>query len=110
MEDHEIPERELSDWSPITNEYFLAILGKAGEELCECSTAIFRCIIQGIDGKEPVTGKVNEQWLEDEIADVQAMLDHVVIRLRLDRDRIAKRKRTKYVWKSRWFESLRGVL
>lgn len=107
MEDDEIPERELQDWQPITNKYELAILGKAGEELNEAGVAIFRCIIQGIDEREPVTSKINKHWLEDEIADVRAMLDHVEYRLNLDQHRIDKRRKKKFLWKARWFDNLK---
>ena len=106
MEDADIPERELSDWIPITDKYTLAVLGKAGEEICEGGSAIFRCIIQGINEKEPVTGKVNRHWLEDEIADIRAMLNHVEIRLGLDMERIGQRQKAKFRYKARWFDRL----
>lgn len=61
-----------SPWEPIRNPIHIAILGKLVEELNECGSAASRCIIQGIDEAEPVTGKINAEWLLDELADVQA--------------------------------------
>jgi NTP pyrophosphatase (non-canonical NTP hydrolase) len=65
---------ELNPWEPTTSKIDLKILGKLGEELGELSAAVSRCIIQGIDEAEPTTGKINRQWLEEEIADVHAGL------------------------------------
>ena len=108
MDDKDIPKHALSEWQPVTDKYILAILGKAGEELCEAGSAIFRCIIQGIHESEPVTKKLNKEWLEDEIADVRAMLEHVEDRLNLDNERITKRTNVKFAWKATWFDSLKG--
>ena len=107
MEDKDIPTTEVSDWQPITNKLDLAILGKLGEELSECATAIFRCIIQGIDEKQPVTGKVNKEWLEDEMADIIAMSEFVFQHFNLDRERMTDRARKKHSYKVPWFASLR---
>jgi hypothetical protein len=80
--------RDANPWHPIDDKVDLKHLGKLGEELSElaaasskCATAVCRCIIQGVDEAEPVTGKVNREWLEDEIADVQANMDLVFARL-----------------------------
>ena len=78
METDDIPTSPPSAWHPTTNKVDLAHLGKLGEELAECAAAASRCIIQGIDEAHPVTGKTNRQWLEEEIADVVAMIDHTV--------------------------------
>lgn len=48
-------------WHPISDPVDLKHLGKLSEELGECSAAVARCIIQGIDECEPVTGKINRQ-------------------------------------------------
>jgi hypothetical protein len=50
----------------------LKILGKQLEELNELGSATARCIIQGIDGREPVTKKPNREWFMEEVADVYA--------------------------------------
>jgi hypothetical protein len=62
----------LNPWRPMTRPIDLKHLGKLGEESNELGAAISRCIIQGIDEREPVTGKPNRQWLAEEIADVLA--------------------------------------
>ena len=93
---------QINPWIPITDPRALKFLGKLGEEAGELSSAVSRCIIQGLDEAEPVTGKVNREWLEDEIADMYANLKLVTEEFDLDVNRImaravAKRSRLK-VW------------
>lgn len=107
MEDKDIPSGAPSDWQPTTNKADLAILGKLGEETSECASALFRCVIQGIDEEQPVTGKVNREWLEDEIADVLAMIEHTIRHFNLNRDRMSQRTKRKFSYKAPWFEALR---
>jgi hypothetical protein len=110
MEDADInPDRRVSDWQPITKKSDLAHLGKLGEEVCECGASIFRCIIQGVEEAEPTTGKINRIWLEDEIADVQALMDHVILKFGLNKLRIEERRKKKFYWKLSWFVSLEKV-
>lgn len=78
-------------WHPITDAVDLKHLGKLAEELNECGSAVSRCIIQGVDECEPVTGKVNREWLEEELADVLANVHLVRERFNLDNDRMTKR-------------------
>lgn len=85
-------DRHLNPWHPMTDETDLAHLGKLAEELAECGAVVARCIIQGIGGSEPSTGKPNKVWLEDEIADVYATIEKVVQRFELDDARIFGRK------------------
>ena len=47
-------------------------LGKACEEATELASILARCLIQGLDQSEPVTGKPNRQALFEEIADLDA--------------------------------------
>lgn len=54
-----------------------------------------RCVIQGINEREPKTGYLNQHWLEDEIADVLANAELVMDRFHLDKARIAKRSAAK---------------
>ena len=105
MEDKDIG-KPLQNWQPLTNKADLAHLGKLGEEVNELGAAINRCIIQGIDEAEPETHKPNRLWLEDEIADVLAMIDHAIIHFKLDQDRISERSSRKFIWKATWFTSL----
>lgn len=54
-----------------------------------------RCIIQGIEEREPVTGKPNRVWLEDEIADVFAGMYLSIQLFDLDLKRINERSAAK---------------
>lgn len=83
--------RDANPWHPITNTVDLKHLGKLAEELNECGSAVARCIIQGVDECEPVTGIVNRNWLENEIADVLANIILVRQRFSLDAAKIEKR-------------------
>lgn len=106
MEDKDTPTGVASEWQPITNKCDLAVLGKFGEELSECTTSIFRCIIQGMNEAEPTTGKINKHWLEDEVADVLALLAFALARFNLDKERINARVEMKRRYKEPWFASL----
>jgi NTP pyrophosphatase (non-canonical NTP hydrolase) len=86
----------VSPWHPITDPFELKVLGKLGEEAGELSSVVSRCIIQGILECHPLTGKVNKEWLEEEIADVLASiaiaqdsfdLNREAIRMRVERKR-----------------------
>lgn len=99
-------ERPLNPWHPMTDEIDLAILGKLAEELSECGAAVARCIIQGVDGSEPVTGKPNKEWLEDEIADVLAGIHLSTRRFGLDGHRILEREGEKIGHLNRWHSLL----
>lgn len=89
--------RDANPWHPITDPLDLKYLGKLCEEAGELASAVSRCIIQGIDECEPSTGKPNREWLEDEVADVQANIDLVVERFGLDEERMAARIEKKKV-------------
>lgn len=93
-------------WVPISDALTLKHIGKLGEECCELGAAIFRCIIQGIDEAEPVTGKVNRVWLQEEIADVIANSNLVRNFLQLDATDIALRVGRKTRQLKLWHEML----
>jgi hypothetical protein len=88
-------ERTMSPWHPISDAVDLKHLGKFSEELGECQAAVARCIIQGVDEREPVTGKVNRHWLEEEIADVRAGATLAIKRFDLNEARIEARAKRK---------------
>jgi hypothetical protein len=94
--------RDASPWQPITDAVDLKHLGKLGEECNELGSAISRCIIQGVDEAEPVTGKLNREWMEDEIADVEAGIELAKRRFDLDRDRIHRRRIKKMLHLLKW--------
>jgi NTP pyrophosphatase (non-canonical NTP hydrolase) len=81
-------------------------LGKLAEELSECSSAVARCIIQGISEAEPSTGKINLAWLEDEIADVVANIDLVIEHFGLNNESIVARAEFKQKYLKRWHKTL----
>lgn len=85
----------LNPWHPMTDAVDVKHLGKLGEECCELGSAIARCIIQGIDEFEPVTGKPNREWLENEIADVLAGIELNIQHFGLDRHAILERREHK---------------
>lgn len=94
--------RDANPWHPIDDKVDLKHLGKLGEELNECGSAVSRCIIQGVDESEPVTGKINRVWLEEEIADVRANSELCIERFALDEARIAARAERKKAHLRQW--------
>lgn len=94
--------KDPNPWHPMTDSVALKHIGKLGEEASELATACLRCIIQGVEEREPVTGKINREWLEDEIADVLANISLVVPYFDLDLARIGKREAMKREHLSKW--------
>ena len=99
--------REANPWRPMQSAIDLKHLGKLAEELSEAGAAVARCIIQGIDEKEPVTGKVNREWLEEELADVCANIGLVVDHFHLNRSRIKDRESKKAYFLRKWHGTLK---
>lgn len=94
--------RDPNPWHPIKDAIDLKTLGKLGEECGELSSAVSRCIIQGVNEKEPVTGKSNKQWLQEEVADVLANIELVAERFNLNEEEIYKRVERKKVHLRKW--------
>ncbi len=92
--------RDANPWHPMTNSVDLKHLGKLLEECGELVSALSRCLIQGINESEPVTGVVNKDWLENEIADVITGIELVEKRFGLMRleGRIAKKTKHLSQW------------
>lgn len=99
-----ITEYGVNPWHPESDPVSLKHLGKLGEECGELNAALNRCIIQGIEGCEPVTFKSNRIWLEEEIADVLANIELNVEHFDLDRQAIDDRKERKKFMLRRWHE------
>jgi hypothetical protein len=59
-------------WKPEPDVLIHQALGKACEEASELANILARCLIQGLDQREPVSGKPNRKALSDEIADLDA--------------------------------------
>lgn len=108
MNTDDIPTAPVAEWQPMQEQFALAVLGKLGEEAAELATACFRCIIQGLDEAEPKTGKINREWLQEELADVSALVHFAVDLLTLDKAAISERAKRKVAYKAPWFDSLRG--
>lgn len=100
------PIPDPSPWHPETDPTRLKVLGKLAEELAEGGAAVARCIIQGIDEAEPVTGKINRRWLEDEIADIEANIWRAKLTLNLDGAYIRLRRERKFNYITRWLNGL----
>jgi len=94
--------RDANPWHPMSAPIDLKHLGKLCEEASELGAAISRCIIQGIDEAEPVTGKINRHWLQDELADVSANADLVIEHFGLDRAAIQQRALKKKAHLKQW--------
>lgn len=96
--------RDANPWHPIKDPVDLKTLGKFLEELNECGSAVARCIIQGVNECEPVTGKINKEWLEDEIADVIAGIHLTIARFGLDTIRMYQRTMRKEKHLKQWHD------
>ena len=78
------PKVRMNPWIPMRNPVDVATIGNLQEELGELQAILARCLIQGIHEKEPRTGKVNKDQLQEEIGDVLAGLTVCVDRFKLD--------------------------
>jgi NTP pyrophosphatase (non-canonical NTP hydrolase) len=107
MRTEDIDGHRPSKWIPMTDLQALAALGKLAEECGELSAIIARCIIHGIEEKDPETGEVNAIALKKEIADVQGLSKLVVRHFGMDPAAIAERAEKKYRMKVEWLEMLR---
>lgn len=100
-----LEEAGLNLWFPMTGAD-AALIGKLTEELGEATAAASRCLIQRIGESEPVTGKLNKEWLEDELADVWAMANLTISRFNLNPLRMMERCRDKERRKKVWLDAL----
>lgn len=96
------PTDKITRWVPTTNRSHLRVLGKAAEETSELGQVLARCIIQGIEEKEPNGEKTNRQWLTEEVADVYAALEVLVGEFQLDLETITTRQDSKVNKLLRW--------
>jgi len=93
-------------WVPMSNPLDIKHIGKLAEEANELGAAIARCLIQGIDEREPTTGKINRQWLTEEIADVLASIELAVNHFDLPICDIEARKARKIRHLKQWHAML----
>ncbi len=92
----------INPWVPMKKPIDLKHMGKLMEELAECLAATSRCVIQGVEEAESVTGKSNRQWLREEIADVLANVDLVIEHFGLDKQAIEERRERKKAGLREW--------
>jgi len=90
----------ISAWMPEQDPHRLAVLGKLAEECNELAGRAVRCIIQGIDEKDPATGRTNREELAREASDVEACLEMLEARMLVSR--ITSRVADKYDGFKRW--------
>jgi hypothetical protein len=96
---------DASPWNPVNDKVLLKHLGKAAEEVNELGSALARCMIQGVDGAHPVTGKTNRSWLLDEDADVlvtMRMLRKLIEVTDAEYDASAERQQRKTAHLEQW--------
>lgn len=109
METKDIPATPVPQlWILMDNKVDMAVIGKLGEEACEAGTAVCRCFIQGLDGTEPTTGKVNMDWLMDEVADMLAMAKLAAEHFNWPEEQLRDRRDRKYQFKKTWVEDLKA--
>lgn len=106
MNTEDIPQRFPSPWQPEQDRLRLAVFGKSQEELGELVTIIGRCIIQGVEGKHPETGKPNKQAIAEEIGDVLSKIQNLINVLDLDSIAIASRADKKFRFLAGWLQTL----
>ena len=98
--------KALNPWQPITDKKQLAIVGKLLEELGEATKAAARCVIQGLDGADPVTLKNNTDALLEELADVYACSSMFFKYTEANDDAIASRIQSKIEHLTAWHKLL----
>lgn len=96
----------LNPWLPMSKPIDVKRLGELAEELGEASSAVARCLIQGIGESEPITHKPNKEWLEDELADVAANIELVSEHFGLDLARMMERSERKKIHLKGWHSML----
>ena len=90
----------ISPWMPEQDRIRLAVLGKLIEECNELAGRAARCIIQGIDERDPDSGLTNRTEMAREIADVIACTEVAieVLVLSVGSQRVQEKMRGFYRW------------
>ncbi|MDI7864333.1 hypothetical protein MRS76_20550 [Rhizobiaceae bacterium n13] len=65
---------DITLWKPEPDLIIHQALGKAVEEASELAKILARCLIQGLDAKDPKTGIPNRQAVLEEMADIDAAI------------------------------------
>lgn len=75
---------DITLWLPESRTVIHQALGKAAEEAAELSKILSRCLIQGLDEKDPESWKPNFDSLAEELADLEATTQWLFELLDLD--------------------------
>lgn len=97
---------QVNPWRPMSAPIDLKHMLKMIEELGEGVAAAARCAMQGMDEAEPVTGKVNRRWMEEELGDIVASTSLVVEHFGLGMDAIRDRAMLKVPRLRQWHAML----
>ena len=108
-EDLETERQRMSPWVPMDNKLDLAVLGKLGEETGELVKILFRTIIQGLQERDPETGKINIHEVQNEIADVKAAGDTAIQHFGMNVPAIERRIERKQAGYWTWHGMLRAM-
>ena len=98
---------QVSPWSPSQDKLELAKVLKLVEEAGELVAIAARTLMQGADGADPKTGKINHDALADELSDVAAAGRHVGEHYGMDPSVLSVRAERKYSLKTIWHDMIR---
>lgn len=93
-------------WIPIDSKVELAIIGKLQEELGELQAILARSMIQGIYEKDPDTGAINKDSMQEELADVDALSNILAIHFNLDNSAMSIRTQAKMKHIRQWIAQI----
>jgi hypothetical protein len=97
----------ISPWMPEQDRIRLAVLGKLIEECNELAGRAARCIIQGLNERDPATGRRNSEELGREMSDVTACIHMVEEVLGGSSKRTLPRMATKREGFRRWHDMIK---
>lgn len=101
-------EINISAWMPEREPVRLAMLAKIIEEATELAGRASRCIAQGLEGVDPVSGRTNFEELGREAADVTACIEtaQAYFGIQVDADRVGM----KVEGYRRWRDLIRNMI
>ncbi|KPF47094.1 hypothetical protein [Rhizobium sp. AAP43] len=99
---------DITLWLPERDTVTHQALGKAAEECGELTQILARCIIQGIEGRDPKTGQPNRERLAEELADVDAAISWLFELLDLDIETHNARSDRKLTGFREWADMIKG--
>jgi NTP pyrophosphatase (non-canonical NTP hydrolase) len=108
MDTADIPRRSPQPWVPESDLETVALLGKTVEECGELIAVLGRCIIQGVRESDPETGKLNVLKVQDEIADVTALVAMLGRKIGTDSNEQLTRSIRKSGFLGEWLKTLKG--